>query len=206
MANIFYYLNKVDSYQPVLSVDNLFTEEELNKLHLQLKTISIQAAIVGATEITNNDEFEKKRLSTHAVRKSNVSFLDGPSWCWLCDKLSIAINHVNLTNYNKLLYGIEPLQYTEYDSKYNGFYKPHTDDDLNTRNPLVRSLSFTVQLSREDEYVGGDVLIYYNGNTMTANKKYGAITFFDSTILHEVTPVTSGFRKSLVGWIIGPRV
>jgi Rps23 Pro-64 3,4-dihydroxylase Tpa1-like proline 4-hydroxylase len=205
LANIFYHLNKVENYQPVISVDNFFTEEELNKLQLQLKTVSIQAALVGNAAPTNDDEFEKERLSTHTVRKSNVSFLDNVSWFWLYDKLLIAINHVNLTNYNKVLYGIDKLQYAEYDSAYNGFYKPHVDIS-NEQLPLIRSLSFTIQLSREHEYVGGDVLIYLNDNVVAANKKYGTITFFDSKILHEVTPVTSGFRKSLVGWIVGPRV
>lgn len=205
MANIFYYLNRVDNFQPVISVDNFFTEEELNKLQLQLKSINIGAALVGTKEITNMEEFEKERLLSHTFRKSNVSFLNDPSWSWLYDKLTIAINHVNLTNYNKVLYGLQELQYTEYDSKYEGFYKPHFDTG-NDPDALIRSLSFTMQISKEDEYSGGEVLIYSNGNTITANKKYGSITFFDSKTLHEVTPVTSGFRKSLVGWIVGPRV
>jgi len=34
---------------------------------------------------------------------------------------------VNATNFNKILYGIEPLQYAEYDSKYSGFYGVHPD-------------------------------------------------------------------------------
>ena len=29
---------------------------------------------------------------------------------------------------------------------------------------------------------------------------------FPSTMLHEVTPVTRGVRRSLVGWVLGPRL
>lgn len=203
MDNIFYYLNEVKNYQPVICIDNFFKQEDLEKINLQLKTVNMEAALIG--EDSDDDVFETKRLAAHSVRKSNISFLEDASWIWLYDKVSIAINHVNLTNYNKILYGTQPLQYTEYDSKYNGFYKPHIDVS-DKRDPLVRSLSFTIQISPEDTYSGGDVLIYYNNNVINASKKYGTITFFDSNMLHEVKPVTSGFRKSIVGWVVGPRV
>jgi PKHD-type hydroxylase len=202
---IHYLLNKVEEYKPVLSVDNFFTVAELQRLTSELSKVNVEAALAGAkTIVTNQETFIKAMNETHAVRKSNIHWCVEPELIWVYDKLAVAINHVNVTNYNKMLYGIEALQYTEYDSKYKGFYKPHVDADNQT--PLIRSLSFTMQLSREDEYKGGEVLIYHKGNVMAANKTYGSITFFESSILHEVTPVTSGFRKSLVGWIHGPRV
>jgi PKHD-type hydroxylase len=202
-----YLLNKVEDYKPVLSVDNFLTEVELEKLNLQFSNINPKAAIAGVPShlIKNEDDYLKAVNASHVMRKSNVHFCVESEFTWVYDKISIAINHVNLTNYNKVLYGIESLQYTEYDSKYNGFYGPHPDC-YEEQNPLLRSLSFTIQLSREEDYEGGDLLIYYGNNTIKANKTYGTITFFDSKILHEVTPVTSGFRKSLVGWILGPRV
>lgn len=204
---MFYQLNKVEKYQPVLSVDNFLTEQELDNLNLQFNKVNSKAAIAGVPSgtIKNEDDYLKAVNDSHVMRKSNVHFCVEPEFTWVYDKISVAINHVNLTNYNKVLYGIEALQYTEYDSKYNGFYGPHPDC-YEEQNPLVRSLSFTIQLSREEDYVGGDLLIYYGNNTMKANKQYGTITFFDSTMIHEVTPVTSGFRRSLVGWILGPRV
>ena len=207
MANIFHYLNKVDSYKPVISVDNFFTEEEMNTLNLQLSKIEATAAIVGVSVYTlkNQEDYDKAVNDTHNTRKSNVYWCTDKEFVWVYDKLTILINHVNLTNYNKVLYGIEPLQYSEYDSKYNGFYSRHVDTS-DDRVPIIRSLSFTIQLCREEDYAGGELLIYYGKGTIKANKNYGSITFFDSTILHEVTPVTSGFRKSLVGWVLGPRV
>ena len=204
---MFYQLNKVTNYQPVLSVDNFLTESELDKLNLQFNKVKTEAAIAGVASdaIKNTDDYLKAVNDSHIARKSNIFWCTDPEFSWVYDKISIAINHVNLTNYNKVLYGIEALQYTEYDSTYTGFYKPHVDCG-SEQFPIIRSLSFSLQLSREGDYTGGDVLIYHEGNTIKANKTYGAITFFDSKILHEVTPVTSGFRKSLVGWIVGPRV
>jgi PKHD-type hydroxylase len=36
-------------------------------------------------------------------------------------------------------------------------------------------------------------------------KQKGTIAFFDSRTPHRVKKVKSGVRKSLVGWVIGPR-
>jgi len=201
-----YILNKVKNFQPVLSVDNIFTKEELDKINSQLSSVNTTAAIAGwGSSITTDEEMNAAVLHSHQARKSNVYWLDNSEYDWIYDKLQIAINHVNLTNFNKVLYSIESLQYTEYDSKYNGFYSSHADA-YEDNPPLNRSLSFSLQISKPEDYTGGDVKIYYQDKIFTANKAYGTVTFFDSKLLHEVTPVVSGFRKSLVGWIIGPRI
>ena len=36
-------------------------------------------------------------------------------------------------------------------------------------------------------------------------KQKGIIAFFDSRTPHRVRKVKSGMRKSLVGWVVGPR-
>ena len=206
VENKYYPLTANTDYQPVVCVDGFITSDDLNRINEQLKTVTINAAIVGPyPDASILDElFEERRIDAHRIRKSNISFLFDTQWNWLYDKLVLAVNQVNITNYHKTLYGISPLQYSEYDSKYNGFYGPHVDVLYNIKNGLQRSLSFSLQLT--DTYDGGDVKIYYNNVEYIANKKLGSITFFDSATLHEVTPVTSGFRKSLVGWVLGPRL
>lgn len=207
MVNYSYYpLSSNINYQPVLCVEGFITEDNLAQIDEQIKTIDKQAALVGYNNPKNNDEFEEQRLNAHSIRKSNVGFLASADWDWLYDKLSDAVKHVNMTNYQKTLYGISPLQYSEYDSQYNGFYGPHRDVMPRTNYDLQRSLSFSLQLSNDNDYVGGELKIYELEKTYISNKKKGSITFFDSSLLHEVTPVTSGFRKSIVGWVLGPRV
>jgi PKHD-type hydroxylase len=201
----YYPLLKEENYNPAVCVESFFSEEEMVRLNMQLETVSVSAAIVGSHNIKDDKHFEELRLSSLSIRKSNVSFLDFSSWGWLYDKLSQAVMHVNSTNYNKMLYGIEALQYSEYDSSYSGFYGPHIDDTV-VYSGLRRSLSFSLQLSNPESYTGGTLAIYNNNTTYESNKAYGSITFFDSGMMHEVLPVTSGFRKSLVGWVLGPRV
>ena len=71
---------------------------------------------------------------------------------------------------------------------------------------LIRKLSFSLQLSDIDDYEGGELqLMDSSGKMHQAPKQKGLITFFDSRLTHRVRKVKSGVRKSLVGWIIGPR-
>jgi len=203
----YYPLTANIDYQPVICIEGFITTDDLDRLTKQLKTTPTMAAIVGNDNTPVTDEgFEERRIAAHKIRKSNVSFLNGSEWNWLYDKLVLAVNHANITNYHKTLYGITPLQYSEYDSKYNGFYGPHLDVYPRITDGMYRSLSFSLQITPENDYEGGDVKIFNENIVYVANKKLGSITFFDSKSLHEVTPVTSGFRRSIVGWILGPRV
>ena len=72
-------------------------------------------------------------------------------------------------------------------------------------NNAVRKLSFSVQLSDPDSYKGGDLLLKISNEPTSVKRTRGAVIFFPSYILHEVTPVKQGVRKSLVGWVTGPR-
>ena len=78
--------------------------------------------------------------------------------------------------------------------------------DLGYKNPnnAVRKLSFTMQLSDPADYNGGELRIKHGSEPDIARKNRGAITFFPSYVMHEVTPVTRGTRKSIVGWVTGP--
>ena len=69
----------------------------------------------------------------------------------------------------------------------------------------VRKISLSLQLSDASEYEGGELLVTHGSKPDVARKNRGSITFFPSYIMHEVTPVTKGTRKSIVGWVTGPR-
>ena len=66
-----------------------------------------------------------------------------------------------------------------------------------------RKISMTVQLSDGGEYEGGDFEIMRNREPEKLPKGKGTVLVFPSYILHRVTPVTSGIRKSLVLWLGG---
>jgi PKHD-type hydroxylase len=102
---------------------------------------------------------------------------------------------------------LEPLQYTHYGvgDKYDWHVDQVLNDDDDNEN--CRKLSFTLLLN--DEFEGGNLDIECGSpgspeRNKTIDLKKGDIVFFPSYMWHRVTPVTSGERHSLVGWIQGP--
>lgn len=108
---------------------------------------------------------------------------------------------------------LEDIQYTEY--KPGQHYDWHIDtnpEDLQK----ARKISFIVLLG--DEFEGGDLQIETRipkskvvedihkdaPRYVTVPLKPGSIVFFHSDLPHRVTPVTSGLRRTLVGWAAGP--
>ena len=97
-------------------------------------------------------------------------------------------------------------------SKYlkDDFYQRHID--YGDSQALTRKLSLVVQLSDENDYEGGDLRFYsgvWNPHIeleepfSQAFRGKGSVIVFDSRTVHEVTPVISGTRYSLVKWYHG---
>jgi PKHD-type hydroxylase len=61
----------------------------------------------------------------------------------------------------------------------------------------------TVQLTDGTDYQGGDFEIMRGRDIEQLPKGKGTVLIFPSYLLHRVTPVTSGVRKSLVLWLGG---
>ena len=153
---------------------------------------------------------------------------------WIAGFIWHYVNKANRENFRYDLTNIdgENLQYTKYsegqyynwhnDAGISNYYKPQyvgnsgnfdddpdnlqTTDFLKASCELVRKLSFTLQLSDPDEYEGGNVqLIDDTGKSYIAPRQRGTIILFDSRTQHRVIKVKKGVRKSIVGWVLGPR-
>ena len=140
------------------------------------------------------------------LRSSEITWLtpDG-EYGWLFDKISACMNAVNSDWFRYDLVGFEGIQFTKYLHKAGrtDFYSSHVD--TLSSNGTVRKLSFTIQLSDADSYGGGDVILYKSLiDSAPLSRAIGSISFFPSYTIHEVLPVTSGVRYSLVGWGRGP--
>ena len=144
-----------------------------------------------------------------SVRKSQHCWI--PSGHWIGGFLW---HYIRMANKDNFLYDIshienDMIQYTQYNK--GDFYKWHTDMDIcdaNEPDQLVRKLSFTLQLTNEDEYTGGNLEFADFDDSayrFKVPKSRGTVIVFDSRTPHRVTPVESGIRKSLVGWVVGKR-
>ena len=153
---------------------------------------------------------------------------------WVAGFVWNYVNKCNRTNFCYDLDGVdgETLQYTIYEE--GDFYGWHEDQGisgyftntsvlssdksdpkmlgnnkevyLDMKVEKIRKLSFVVQLSDPDDYEGGNLQLMDEGDkTYFAPREKGTIIIFDSRTKHRVTKVKKGIRKSIVGWVSGPR-
>ncbi len=93
----------------------------------------------------------------------------------------------------------DPPSVLRYEDAAQDHFRPHHDAG---QFAPTRKLSFSLQLSDPADYRGGDLVI--EGGDLGAGRRRGAMTIFSSAARHEVTPVYSGVRAAIVGWIHGP--
>ena len=145
----------------------------------------------------------------YSIRKSQHCWI--PSTHWIGGFLWYYIRMANKDNFLYDISDIENdlIQYTQYNK--GDYYNWHTDmdiGDINEPDQLVRKLSFTLQLTNEDEYTGGNLEFAdfdESSYRFLGPKSRGTMIVFDSRTPHRVTPIESGIRKSLVGWVVGKR-
>lgn len=151
------------------------------------------------------NNLEKSQLVDKEIdptRRDSMSFWI-PSTHWIAGFCYHYILKANEENFKYKINSFEDkfIQYTSYSKGQH--YKWHTDT-IN-KKLSVRKLSFSVQLSDPEEYTGGQLeFLTDTDSRFLAPKNKGTIIIFDSRVKHRVRKVTSGCRKSLVGWIEGP--
>lgn len=161
------------------------------------------------------------------IRNSKNSWIPTSHWV-----AGLAWHYVERANRENFLYDIdcidgESMQYTQYgvgeyynwhtDADISSSYKPESfegktwecqQDYLNKKCEKIRKLSFIIQLSDPEDYDGGNVqfmALNSNKKSYFLPRERGTIAIFDSRADHRVLKVTRGVRKSIVGWVIGPR-
>jgi PKHD-type hydroxylase len=183
------------SVQPFAVWLNGFTKEELDAVAAHGETLTQQQATIE----------DKGQLGVASdVRVTRMAWIaHNPETNWIYDKLWRIGYHLNQSIYRLDLSGLsEQLQYTVYEAEEGGHYDWHVDHS--TMTPLPRKLSLSLQLSDPTEYEGGVLELRAANNVDTAPMERGTVIAFPSYVLHRVTPVLKGTRRSLVSWISGP--
>jgi len=149
------------------------------------------ASIVGPTDPTIIKEIRQSRIKWIPFDENSI---------WLYDKLKNFAIEANNTVWGFDLHSIiDSIQYTEYPEG-GGHYDWHVDIGPGINH---RKISIVVQLSDPSEYEGGDLQIWSGGQFRTVPKLKGCTALFPSFLLHRVTPVTKGLRRTLVLWVGG---
>lgn len=137
------------------------------------------------------------------VRSSKIKWVPyNEEWNWVYERIMSMVYQANQKLWKFDIFKSEPIQYTEYHDYDNGHYTWH--HDFGSGFSSHRKISVSVQLSEGTSYVGGDLQLQVAGGDIdTAPRESGQVIIFPSYLLHRVTPVTSGTRKSLVMWVGG---
>jgi len=169
---------------------NVFSDQELSEIIKLGEKNGLRAAVTGIN------------TTATTYRTSDISWIDETEQSsWVYKKITDLAIDANSKMWNFDIWGFQDsLQYTTYDAKNEGHYDWHADCGPNMSN---RKLSVVLQLTDPSEYTGGDLQLNLGDRISSVNKGKGIIAFFPSFILHRVSPLTSGHRRSLVTWLCG---
>lgn len=191
--------------------------------------------VVAIIEKDLNNEFENSLLPAQTIGSdSPQKTIRDSHICWVPEAHWIGgfiMNYVNIANRENFMYNLHhidqhTMQYTNYNT--GQYYNWHADEDIsssyrrqataanqspgnellrdfaNIETETVRKLSFSLLLN--DNYEGGQFqFLNENGQLYEVPNKAGTLVIFDSRTRHRVRPVKTGVRKSIVGWVVGPR-
>jgi len=123
-----------------------------------------------------------------------VSWLNfKPDTQWIFKKLFTLFSGWPITR-------LESLQFTVYGP--GGFCGWHIDHHETTHNgvALDRLCNAIIQLSDPGDYTGGELELKKNDQVLSGPTAQGSALVLDKAIWHQVAPLKSGTRKSLVSW------
>lgn len=177
--------------------ENGFSDDDIKEVIRIGESLELSDATVGSDT--------PQGIVDEKIRTSKVSWIHyNQTSDFLFNKLGYIARSLNGQFFGFDLYGFgEPMQYTVYHSEGNNHYDWHMDKGMKNHSP--RKLSMVLQLSDPNEYEGGELEIFVSNETIKLEKRKGLVWAFPSYIMHRVTPVTKGIRKSLVVWITGPK-
>jgi PKHD-type hydroxylase len=175
--------------------ENGFTDQQISEIIRIGESLNPKLASIGGKTPTNENIGE--------IRESLTSWIPIESnSAWLYDNMAGIARQINGQFFDFDLYGFfENFQYCIYNSN-NNHYNWHLDKG---ETAAPRKLSMVLQLSDPSEYEGGDLQFMDSSEPITAKKQKGLVYVFPSWVLHRVTPVTRGIRRSLVVWVTGPK-
>jgi PKHD-type hydroxylase len=178
--------------------EGFLTNEEINYLLNVDNWVNTQSAKIGSnSQATINKNIRSTKISWLELTNENKEI-------W--NKFSKVIAEVNSRYFHFDLTGFyEPIQLAVYNAEDNGHYDWHIDM-YTSNNNAPRKLSMVLMLSDPSEFEGGDLLLKSErDNPSKLEMSQGRAWFFPSYMLHKVTPVTKGVRKTLVLWVGGPQ-
>ena len=170
--------------------EGLITGESCDQLVAYCETLPVLDAVLTGPQVP---EARQSTIAWVPQQKDSAP---------LFDLVRTQAEELNAEHFGFDLVGFgERMQYARYGTG-KGHYDWHIDVGPGANS--LRKLSIIIQLSDEADYEGGDVEFQAPGPITRLPRKRGTLAVFSPFLLHRVTQVTRGERRSLVAWISGP--
>jgi PKHD-type hydroxylase len=193
---------KAEITYPFCWHNGTFNDNELSAIKDYCSVQNLEQGVVVSKD-GGHATSDNRRSEIKFIEPDNVNY-------WIFQRLSDTATEINNRYYGYDLTGFDAIQYTEYNSqghKYDWHMDLITGPAKGSNMIQTRKLSLIMPLSDPTEYEGGQFQIQ-NGlpeDPLTINQDKGTVIAFPSFMIHRVTPIISGVRKSLVIWIVGPK-
>ena len=144
---------------------------------------------------------DSEKQLDHAQRYTTVRGVD--HWNWFGGILyQCGLEANTKAGWNFYIDSQEQVQFATYEEGMH--YNWHIDTFLLSGQPLDRKVTVICLMNDPSEFEGGELQINVDGKILEAQLKKGSVIVFPSFLLHRVTPVTKGVRKTAVMWLNGP--
>jgi PKHD-type hydroxylase len=185
-----------DNFINFFCLDNFLNEQELDSLRSLENYIDFSyGRTIGQHSYSTPNKDDLRYCLTASIPCNDQTI-------WLYDKIADCVKKINSEHFHFDIDRIdEKIQYLKYESS-NHKFDWHVD---RWNGGYSRKFAVIIQLSTEEEYSGGDIELMFSPNPVKMSKKMGSLIIFPSYVLHRVTEVTSGTRRSLLCLIGGPQ-
>lgn len=144
---------------------------------------------------------EGNMMTDHSKRHTIVRAAD--HWNWFGGIMyQCGLEANSKEEWNFYIDSQEQVQFATYEEGMH--YNWHIDTFLLSGKPLDRKVTVICLMNDPSEFEGGELQFNIGGQIMEAQLKKGSVIAFPSFLLHRVTPVTKGVRKTAVMWLNGP--
>lgn len=169
---------------------NALSDEQCDKIIEICEKFPVQEATVFSNEQVSDARVSKVRWPEDQEIGQIL---------WKYTQMANEVLDVNVEPYTSI-------QYTEYHGSEGGKYDNHHDVNWEDGSGKDRKLSIVIQLSNHKDYEGGLFQFTECESPLISDfMQRGSVLVFPSYLVHSVSPVTQGLRRSLVAWFEGPK-
>lgn len=169
--------------ESIFLFDDIASDEFINNILSFSEKSTFHEGRVGNRVNLN----QKKRMDLFITDRTMLHYVDNYIFNNLYEHINKHFGEIKFREHWKI-------------GKYNGmqesFYNCHRDNSGDTK---YRKMSMITSLTEPSEYEGGYLI--FDELKLEFKLKKGQCILFDSSLLHKVTPITSGIRNVLIGFM-----